>query len=58
LAIFDLDDTLLEGDATGLWTDWLIAKGWIADGEEYRAIWAQQMLDYAAGELDMETHLT
>ncbi|WP_405279356.1 HAD family hydrolase [Cobetia sp. Ld8] len=58
LAIFDLDDTLLEGDATGLWTDWLIARGWIADGEEYRAIWAQQMLDYAAGELDMETHLT
>lgn len=58
LAIFDLDDTLLEGDATGLWTDWLIALGWIEDPTRYRAIWVQQMEDYAAGRLDMEAHLS
>lgn len=58
LAIFDLDDTLLDGDATGLWTEWLIQLGWITDPERYRAIWTQQMADYAAGRLDMEAHLS
>ncbi|WP_084488105.1 HAD family hydrolase [Cobetia crustatorum] len=57
LAIFDLDDTLLDGDATGLWTDWQIQQGWIKDGDEYRAIWTRQMEDYMAGNLDMEDHL-
>ncbi|WP_311954768.1 hypothetical protein [Halomonas garicola] len=35
LALFDLDDTLLDGDITGFWDEWLIEQGWIADAIGY-----------------------
>jgi HAD superfamily hydrolase (TIGR01490 family) len=57
LALFDLDDTLLDGDITGLWSQWLIDLGWIEDGDAYRAAFAEHMAAYAAGTLDMEAHL-
>nr|WP_300306137.1 HAD family hydrolase [Halomonas sp.] len=57
LALFDLDDTLLNGDITQLWSDWLINLGWIEDAHVYRASFAEHMRAYAAGELDMEEHL-
>ena len=57
LALFDLDDTLLDGDITVLWNEWLIEQGWITDVSEYRRIWDSHMVDYAAGTLDMEAHL-
>ncbi|MFG6178612.1 HAD family hydrolase [Halomonas sp. THAF12] len=57
LALFDLDDTLLDGDITGLWNQWLIERGWIADAATHRATWAAHMADYAAGTLDFEAHL-
>lgn len=57
LALFDLDDTLLDGDITRLWSQWLIELGWIDDGEEYHTAFAEHMAAYAAGTLDMEAHL-
>ncbi|MDW7748098.1 HAD family hydrolase [Halomonas sp.] len=57
LALFDLDDTLLDGDITGFWNEWLIEQGWIPDAAEYRRTWDHHMADYAAGTLDMEAHL-
>jgi len=58
LALFDLDDTLLDGDITGFWNEWLIEQGWISDATEYRRTWDSHMADYVAGTLDMEAHLT
>lgn len=58
LALFDLDDTLLDGDITGFWNEWLIEHGWISDASTYRRTWDSHMADYAAGTLDMEAHLT
>lgn len=57
LALFDLDDTLLGGDITFQWMEWLIERGWIADGNAFRATFAAHERAYAAGELDMEQHL-
>ncbi|TLF45963.1 HAD-IB family hydrolase [Halomonas urmiana] len=57
LALFDLDDTLLDGDITGLWNDWLIDRGWIDDAATHRATFGAHMRAYGAGELDMEAHL-
>ncbi|WP_282039904.1 HAD family hydrolase [Halomonas alimentaria] len=58
LALFDLDDTLLDGDITGYWNEWLIEQGWVSDAAGYRHTWDRHMADYAAGTLDMEAHLT
>ncbi|GAB2802858.1 HAD family hydrolase [Halomonas shantousis] len=57
LAIFDLDDTLLDGDCTGLWLHWLVECGWVADGERFLAEVARQDTHYRSGELDMDAHL-
>ncbi|WNK21624.1 HAD-IB family hydrolase [Halomonas piscis] len=57
LALFDLDDTLLDGDITGFWNEWLIEQGWITDAAEYCRTWYSHMADYAEGTLDMEAHL-
>ncbi|MFG6139418.1 HAD family hydrolase [Halomonas sp. B23F22_10] len=57
LALFDLDDTLLDGDITGLWNEWLIERGWIVDAASHRATWDAHMADYVAGTLDFEAHL-
>ncbi|ALM51220.1 HAD family hydrolase [Halomonas huangheensis] len=57
LALFDLDDTLLQGDITRLWSEWLIERGWIGNGDAFRAAFAEHARAYAAGVLDMEEHL-
>jgi phosphoserine phosphatase len=31
LALFDLDDTLLDGDCSDRWNLWMIEQGWISD---------------------------
>ncbi|MCE3028306.1 HAD family phosphatase [Salinicola sp. DM10] len=57
LAIFDLDDTLLDGDCTHLWLEWVIACGWVEEGEALLARMREQDLQYHAGTLDMTEHL-
>ncbi|WP_295038486.1 HAD-IB family hydrolase [Salinicola sp.] len=57
LAIFDLDDTLLDGDCTHLWLEWIIECGWVADGESLLGQMRAHDAQYHAGTLDMTEHL-
>ncbi|PYZ99483.1 HAD-IB family hydrolase [Gammaproteobacteria bacterium 2W06] len=56
LAIFDLDNTLLEGDSDYLWGQHLIEQGAV-QRDEFDARNRQFMRDYEAGELDIEAFL-
>lgn len=56
LAIFDLDDTLIEGDSSVLWTQYLWDKQVITDSRFVEAD-KQMMAQYNAGTLDMATYL-
>ncbi|TEW55324.1 HAD family hydrolase [Psychromonas sp. RZ22] len=57
LYVFDMDDTLVNGDCSMLWNVFLVEKGIIKDPnfiEKDRAM----MLEYAQGEMNMEEYLT
>ena len=56
LAIFDLDNTLLDGDSDHAWGQFLIDHG-IVDGERYRQRNDAFYRDYEAGKLDIEDYL-
>lgn len=56
LAIFDLDDTLIQGDSSVLWTQYLWDKQIISDPQFVEADKAM-MAQYNAGTLDMPTYL-
>ncbi|HHE6471273.1 TPA: HAD family hydrolase [Providencia rettgeri] len=56
LAIFDLDDTLIQGDSSVLWTQYLWDKQIINDPQFVEADKAM-MAQYNAGTLDMPTYL-
>lgn len=57
LAIFDLDDTLIHGDCSTLWSQEMVKLGW-ADGESFLAHEQELMRQYAAGTLAMEDYMT
>lgn len=57
LALFDLDDTLLDGDCSALWNDWMVERGWIADSGEYLARTQAMNMAYHAGRLRLEQYL-
>ena len=52
LAIFDLDNTLLQGDSDYLWGKFLVDQGEV-DGETYEQTNQKFYDDYKAGELDI-----
>lgn len=52
LAVFDVDDTLLQGDCSTLWIDYMVEQG-LVDGDEMRAKEAILMEDYYRGALDI-----
>lgn len=56
LAIFDLDDTLIDGDCASLWSAEMAKIGWV-DGESFLARDHQLMALYAQGELAMEDYM-
>lgn len=56
LAIFDLDDTLIRGDSSVLWTQYLWDKKIITDPRFVEAD-KEMMAQYNAGNLDMVTYL-
>ncbi|MBD8107301.1 HAD family hydrolase [Erwinia persicina] len=55
LALFDLDETLICEDSTGLWLRWLVAQGFAPAGliDEERALMEQ----YYQGTLSMEEYM-
>ncbi|UTD56535.1 HAD family hydrolase [Halomonas sp. MS1] len=57
LALFDLDDTLLDGDCSDRWNLWMIEQGWISDAETFIARAEQMQLAYHAGKLKLEEYL-
>src|SRR3954471_4517731 len=52
LALFDLDNTLLDGDSDALWGRFLVKQGAI-DAEEFKREGARYMAEYRAGRLDI-----
>ncbi|MCB1737518.1 MAG: HAD family hydrolase [Gammaproteobacteria bacterium] len=56
LAIFDLDNTLLDGDSDYLWGQFLVRKG-IVDGPSYTAENQRFLEEYEAGQLDIREFL-
>lgn len=56
LAIFDLDNTLLDGDSDYLWGRFLVSRG-IVDGERYERENERFYRDYRDGTLDIDAFL-
>ena len=56
LAIFDLDETLIDGDCSSLWCAQMAAQGWV-DGESFIRKDAELMALYAEGKLAMEDYM-
>ncbi|MES2818010.1 MAG: HAD family hydrolase [Pseudomonadota bacterium] len=56
LAIFDLDDTLIDGDCASLWSRQMAKLGWV-DGESFMRRDAELMAAYAEGKLAMEDYM-
>ena len=56
LAIFDLDETLINGDCASLWTQEMVKLGW-ADGESFIAHEQELMRQYAAGTLARKDYM-
>jgi len=56
LAIFDLDDTLIHGDCSTLWSQEMVRLGWV-DGEAFMQRDSELMAAYGRGELAMEDYM-
>lgn len=57
LTIFDLDDTLLNGDTMALWHQYLVDQHIVEDPEAFLAADQQFNLAYSNGSLDMQSYL-
>ncbi len=57
LAIFDLDDTLINGDSAHIWSTFMVEKG-LLDGEKFLAENDRLMAEYANGCLDMNEYMS
>ncbi|MDW6004173.1 HAD family hydrolase [Vibrio mangrovi] len=56
LYVFDMDDTLIDGDCSVIWNEFLVDKGIVTDPDFLTQ--DRYMMDlYAAGKMDMETYL-
>lgn len=57
LALFDLDNTLLDGDCSDRWNLWMIEQGWVSNAEAFMARAEQMQRAYSAGKLKLEEYL-
>ncbi|MBX9753159.1 MAG: HAD-IB family hydrolase [Pseudomonadaceae bacterium] len=57
LAIFDLDETLIDGDCASLWSAYMAKLGWV-DGESFLKRDTELMALYSQGLLAMEDYMT
>lgn len=57
LALFDLDETLISGDCSSLWSAYMVAKGWVADEQAFLQQDAALMEQYAIGKMDMQEYM-
>lgn len=56
LTMFDLDDTLLDGDCGSLWSHWMLRHGWVED-DDFLARESALMDAYAHGRLRLDDYL-
>ena len=56
LAIFDLDETLIDGDCASLWSAYMAQLGWV-DGESFLKRDSELMALYSQGLLAMEDYM-
>ena len=57
LALFDLDETLISGDCSSLWSAYMVANGWVADEQAFLQQDAALMQQYAVGKMDMQEYM-
>lgn len=56
LTIFDLDNTLIKGDSSTVWSRFLVREGWTGD-PDYLAREAMLMEDYDRGEMNIADYV-
>lgn len=56
LYIFDLDNTLIDGDSSTYWSEYLVREGLVNDAS-YLQREAQLMADYAIGKMDIHAYV-
>lgn len=56
LYVFDLDNTLINGDSSTLWSRFLVREGYVSD-PEYLLHEEHLMLDYARGKMDLHEYV-
>lgn len=56
LFVFDLDNTLIHGDSSTLWSRYLVREGF-ASHPDYLLQEERMMLDYARGEMDLHAYV-
>ena len=56
LTIFDLDNTLMKGDSSTLWSRFMVREGWVKD-PDYLAREARLMEDYDRGEMNIADYV-
>ncbi|MBV8042623.1 HAD family phosphatase [Pluralibacter sp.] len=56
LHIFDLDNTLIHGDSSTWWSEYLVREG-LVDDDRYLAREAALMEDYAQGKMDLHQYV-
>jgi len=57
LALFDLDETLISGDCSSLWSAFMVAQGWVADEQTFLQHDTYLMQQYAVGQMDMQEYM-
>lgn len=57
LALFDLDETLINGDCSSLWSAFMVEQGWVADPDFFLQQDAEMMRLYAVGQMDMTAYM-
>lgn len=56
LALFDLDDTLIDGDCASLWGRYMLELGWVSDPQFVRTE-QDMMREYGTGALSMDDYM-
>ncbi|TCW50640.1 HAD superfamily hydrolase (TIGR01490 family) [Phytobacter diazotrophicus] len=56
LYVFDLDNTLIDGDSSTIFSRFLVREGYVSD-PEYLLHEERLMLDYARGEMDLQEYV-
>ncbi|MBC8729504.1 HAD family hydrolase [Paraburkholderia sp. UCT2] len=57
LAIFDLDDTIINGDCANLWSSEMARLGWVGDGDAFVRQNDEMMRAYGEGLLTMDDYM-